>query len=1018
MRILNVLFIALILIIFSCENNPSNTSPYSPEKSMQTISVPDGFRIELVASEPLIRDPVDIAFGTDGKLYVVEMPDYPSRGMDPPPSNIILLTDTNNDGVYDTRTVFAEDLPFVNGVMPWKNGVLVTNAPDIVYFEDSTGDGKADIRRVVLTGFATTNPQLRVSNLRYGLDNWIYGAHFRAFGAGGDAQFEGKGEPLYFPDDPNERLFDIKPGMDFRFQPEGLIAERAGGESQFGNAFDAYGNRFTLMNSDHIRHVVIPFRYTLENPYFSLSTEMESISDHGKATRLYSITENMLDFRSSDHEVGHVTSACGNCIYTGDIFPNDYSSVAFFCDPARNVVHVDRLSLNGATFAASLILEEQEFMASTESWFRPVNTTIGPDGALYVVDMYRKLVEHPAFIPHSGVRTEDGGYQTQVGIILEADFYEGQNLGRIYRIVPDDYKKDSSAPIQLKDNTSEVLIDYLDNPNYWWRINAQRLLVDQGDQSVRNQLESMFDKKSSPEGRIHALWTLEGLKALDESIIIKALSDESDMVRKQAVILSESHLSDQNIQDNLLRMSQDPNVHVQFQLALTLSKLPHEKSFEPLQQIASQHLNDDWFQTAIMLSISDNSASWYKSIIEIPTARDEDEVGKGKFLNKIASVIGARQRTDQISELLSVITHEKMDSELQIASINGIREGIQRARGSQQLTQKGQDDLFRLISSTEPELQNTALQLAKYIQISNSPTIQSAVKQANSTLQDGNASASDKKNAVRILGLDPNGLQMDVFANLLSLHQPLDVQKAAAEVLINNPGKESIQLLIDRWDTYTSDIREIVENGFLKSQEFTYSLMKAIEEGKIESRSLTHRSKSVLKQNPDKQIREMANTLLESFSDDQRKEVASKYYDAATIKGDISKGKLLFKQVCSQCHLLDGVGFEVGPDLLTYTNRDKIDFLKAIIIPNSDIAAGYEGNVIQTKDGQTFSGVIANEGSSHVVLRNVGGGEQTLSRDNIEYIRPMAVSLMPDGLESGMSVEDMGNLLEYLKSLK
>src|SRR5690606_13334644 len=258
---------------------------------------------------------------------------------------------------------------------------------------------------------------------------------------------------------------------------------KSGGHSQFGNTFDEEGNRFTLMNADHIRHIVIPDRYASANPYFSLGSVMESVSDHGKATRLYSITENMLNFRMTDHEVGHVTSACGIAHYTGVAFPSAYDNDSFFCDPARNVVHVDALTRKGATFNAELILNEQEFIASPDSWFRPVGAKVGPDAALYIVDMYRKLVEHPAYIPHSGVKAEDGSWITQVGRITEDDFYAGQELGRIYRVAPKGHNNKGYASPKLGAASNEELVSQLENPNMWWRTNAQRLLVERNDAS-------------------------------------------------------------------------------------------------------------------------------------------------------------------------------------------------------------------------------------------------------------------------------------------------------------------------------------------------------------------------------------------------------------------------------------------------------------------------------------------------------------------------------------------------------
>lgn len=1009
-------YLILLSVLHSCDSHTDAGSPYSPEESMKHIKIPEGFRLELVASEPLIRDPVEIAFDPNGDLYVVEMPEYPSKGKNSPSSTVVKLTDTDGDGIYDKRTVFVEDLPFVNGVMPWKNGVLVTNAPDILYFEDTTGDGKADIRKVVLTGFATTNPQLRVSNLRYGIDNWIYGTYFNAFGSGGDAQFEGKGEPLSFPQSPEEKKFDIKPGMDFRFRPDDYIVERSGGVSQFGNAFDSYGNRFTLMNADHIRHVVIPHRYPERNAHFSLSNEMESLSDHEKATRLYSITKNMQDFRSSEHEVGHVTSACGNTIYNGGIFPQEYTNLAIMCDPARNVVHADRLSSKGATFTASRILENREFMGSSESWFRPVNSTIGPDGGLYVVDMYRKLVEHPAFIPHSGTLTKEGGYQTQVGIILESDFYEGQDRGRIYRIVPENYKSENKKTV-FDSNSPDQLIEYLNHPNYWWRINAQRLLVASGAMSLKSELENNLNKSLSPEGYIHTLWTMEGLGILDDQVVENALKNENGEVRKQAVILSEPRLSNPKIIDQLVALSKDPEVHVQFQTLLTLGMLPHQKSFEPVFSIIRNHLADKWFQDAACLTITDHSVFWFEKVLEIPTENDSQEKGKGELLKKIAEITGSLQNKAAITGLLGFILLEK-SSPIQTASLAGLQKGLQQGGKIQNLSSIGQQHLLKLISMQPIDVQNAALDLATLLKFDKSAALESALVKSKTMIIKGDEPDELLMiNAVKTLGLNPDGIDQNIVDDLLSSKRSIAFQQVAVETLINQGDNRTIDKMIAHWNNFPKAVRDVVEQKFLGNEKLTLRLMQSVKEEKAKPSLISRKAQSLLKQHPNKDIRELANQTLTNFSLDQRKEVEIKYYDATAKKGNIQNGKVIFDRACSQCHRLEGIGHEIGPDLLTYVDRDKSSILRAILIPNNDIASGYDGMIIQTISGQTYSGTIANETPFQIVLRNVGGGEQTIKRDQIKTIQAMEVSLMPDGLENSIQIDEMADLLEYLKSL-
>lgn len=368
--------------------------PYSPKDALKTFQIEPGFRIEPYLTEPDIRSPVAMEFDENGRLYVVEDPGYPLNP-EGKLGRIILLEDTNRDGRPDRRTVFADKLTMPTGVLRWKKGVLVTDAPDVLYLEDTDGDGKADVRQVVLTGFAFTNPQHTVNNPIYGLDNWIYLAH------------EGPATAIIFIDKFGDRGSGIRyagradspvltPARRMvRFRPDTGQLEYLSTSSQFGHSFDAWGHQFTVSNEDHIREEVIAAPYLARNPDLPVDTAMDRISDHRPAADVYPISRNgRVEMLSG---VGSFTSACGITVYLGGAFPS-LGLFTLVAEPAQNLAHRDVLMPAGATHMAKRPREGVEFLASTDAWFRPVNFYTGPDGAIYLVDYYRMMIEHPEWM--------------------------------------------------------------------------------------------------------------------------------------------------------------------------------------------------------------------------------------------------------------------------------------------------------------------------------------------------------------------------------------------------------------------------------------------------------------------------------------------------------------------------------------------------------------------------------------------------------------------------------------------
>ena len=438
--------------------------PRPPREEQASFVLADpALTIELVAAEPEVTSPVAIAWDEDGRLYVAEMIDYPAA---PASGRIRLLEDRDGDGRYEHATVFADGLPFPNGVMPCFGGVLVTAAPNIWFFRDRDGDGRAEEKEVVLTGFGEGNTQLRVNGLAWGLDNWIYVANGRSDGE------------VRRPNDPPGKAVSIR-RRDVRFSScrstprrsrarTGWVRARPGlvepiaGFSQFGLPHDDWGNRFPSWNTIPIRHVVLEQQALDRNPYLAETSSVASILDLADGGRIFPISPPQARFNRES--VAFFNASCGPMIERGGLLPDRYRGNAFVCEPLTNLVHRRVLEPAGVTFVARRAEQGREFLASSDPAFRPVNLANGPDGALYVVDMYRELVEHPQFVPESARGS--------------VDFRRWHDRGRIWRIRPKAATRSMNRRPHLRKADERTLVALLGNRNAWWRTTAQRLLVE------------------------------------------------------------------------------------------------------------------------------------------------------------------------------------------------------------------------------------------------------------------------------------------------------------------------------------------------------------------------------------------------------------------------------------------------------------------------------------------------------------------------------------------------------------
>ncbi len=991
--------------------------PYSAKDALKTFRIESGFRIEPYITEPDIRSPVAMEWDENGRIYVVEDPGYPLN-VEGKVGRVIMLEDTDGDGKPDRRTVFADKLTMPTGVMRWKKGILVSDAPDILYFEDTNGDGKADIRRVVLTGFALTNPQHMVNNPVYGLDNWIYLGHEGPAGATVFTdKFGDRGSNLKFADVPNGP--ELPPARRMvRFRPDSHQLEYLASGTQFGHSFDTWGHQFTVSNEDHIREEVIGASYLTRNPQLSAATAMERISDHGAAADVYPITHNARVEMLSG--VGSFTSACAITVYLGSAFPS-LGLFSLTAEPAQNLVHRDVLTPTGASYVAKRAHEGVEFLASTDGWFRPVNFFIGPDSAIYMLDYYRLVIEHPEWMATKTYHSPD--------------LYKGDDRGRIYRISPE-----STLPlpgkIQLGQATDEELVKQLENPNIWWRRTAQRLLVDRQSVGAAGSLAKLFESSASPAGRLHALWTLDGLHKLDPKLIEKALSDAEPGVRENAILMAESRLSsDPALSAKLLQMENDPNPRVQFQLLCTLGGIDSPASRTVQEHLLARNIENPWMQVAALSASADRAPQLFKAAAAFTS---QDTPARANFFRQVTSVIGARRKPAEIRGVLETVLHSSKPeaSWWRTASLEGLSQGeggggrrgggrgqagggpggrAGRGEGGASAIQEdiGQDLLLKLYESPDDAVRRASIRL---LAVTGLPPKASDVRQKATALAGkDDADPNVRADSIALIAIDDPASHEELFKKLIDPKQPEAVQAAAVRALGRIRGAEIGTFLIQHWRALTPAVRTEAADAMFTDPDRPKLLLAAIKSETVQPWTLQFRHKRNLLMSRDVAFREEARVLLEEKAG-EREQVLKRYEAALQMNGDPQKGQQVFERVCSKCHKLNGAGHEVGPDLATVRNRPPQLILPDIIMPNKSIAQGYESYVIETRSNGIIDGVLGPQSPTTLTIRHEEGKEDIVRRDDIRDMHVTNLSAMPADLEKQVSVQDMADLLKYIKA--
>jgi putative membrane-bound dehydrogenase-like protein len=965
--------------------------PTPASRALDTFKVEPGFKLQLAAVEPLLADPVAMEFDEHGRLYVVEMLGYSENAADML-GRVRVLEDADRDGEFETSTVFADGFAWPTAVICYDGGVFVGAAPDILYLKDTDGDRRADERRVVFTGFGTDNVQGLLNSFRWGPDNRIHVAVSRC------------GADLRRADQPDAEPLVLR-GRNFSFDPRTLEVEATSGASQHGFCFDAWGTPFTCHNSDHIQQVMFEDYYLSRNPLVRPPAVLKSIAVEGPAADVFRISpvEPWREIRTrlrvkgvvpgmiegGGRAAGYFTSATGVTIYTGDAWPEEFSGNAFIGDVGSNLVHRKSLhrTSDSISYTARRATSGREFIASRDPWFRPVQFANGPDGNLYVLDMYREVIEHPASLPPI--------------IKKHLDLTSGRDRGRIYRVVREDYTfgmhRDRMSRSMPGDATTQELVAMLAHPNGWHRSTAARLLYERNDPAASASLEGLCYSQARTAGRILAAQLLAGLDKFDP---VRGLGDPDSRFTQHCVRIAGQMLRTadargtsrgriESIEQALIDAVDHADLQCRYELAFALGEVTNPLRIEALAVIARRDVDDEYMRAAILSSVV-RDAEKLLHVLLTPPDFAKSAAGRA-FVMELGRQIGARGNENELTAIAGdVVAAEAADPrlarELVIAVLGGA--GSNRERVRQRLAQASSGATDRLVTSL--------------------------VEKSAEIATDEAADPSARAAAVAGIAIGDSAAAAPVLIELLNPRHPQQVQLAALASLGALPDADVAPRVLEAWPGMSPTVRQRAAEFLLSRAASASALVRAVADGRLAASDLGLSTIQQLKNHADAAVREQAAKVLEDAGA-TRTAVVDVHRDVLDLAADASRGREAFRKHCAICHRKEDHGTEVGADLATVLTRTPEALLISILDPNREVDPKYVQYTVLTVDGVAKSGMIAAETATSVTLKRQENVTETIPRADIEELQSTGMTLMPEGFEKAIDKQSLADLIAYLR---
>ncbi len=965
--------------------------PLAADESMTHLSVPGGFRVERFAAEPHARKPIAMTFDDKGRLWLAETVDYPNdrKDGDAGSDKIVICEDTNGDGVAEKFTTFADKLSVPTSLVTVPGGLIVSQAPDMLFFADTDGDDKADVRKVLFTGFHTDDTHAGPSNLRLGLDGWVYATV-------GYAGFVGEvgGQKHRF----GQSLF--------RFKPDGSKIEplTTTSNNTWGLGLTETNEVvYSTANGEHSSYLGLPNRY-FESVRGWLGKGNDKMADHDRFHPITSIRQ--VDW------FGGYTAAAGHAVYTARQFPQEYwNGMAFVCEPTGHLVHQCKLERDGSDLVSH---DRFNLLASTDEWTAPVAAEVGPDGAVWVLDWYNYIVQH---------NPTPLGFETGKGNAYVTPLRD-KTHGRILRVIHNGTPL--GKVLDLTKATPAELVATLKNDNMLWRTKAQWRLIERGKTDVVPALialaaDKTVDATGQSPAALHALWTLKGLGVVDgadakaAAAVTASLAHPAAAVRRAAVeVLPRNAATVQQILSAKLLADTDPVVRRS--ALLTLAECPAtDAAGAAVAAMLNQPENakDRWLPLAATTAAARHDAGFLASALATKDASDA-------LAQAVRVVSDHYARGDQPKNLAGLLA--KLDAaspNTSEALLAGLAAGWPESRKAE-LDAATQDKLVasmdRLGSAGQLQLATLARRWGLGEKFS------AAMKGLRERLA-GEVSDAARPEEARIEAAKRLA-QMDAGRDELGQILGQINAKAApplASGMLNAaglaPSAEVGELVVGRWGQFTPALRRQALELLMKRPEWTKALLDGIEAGDVSATDLAIDQSQRLSAHPDKAIAERASKVLSAggrLPSADRQAVLTALLPITTKTGDAVKGKDVFARNCAKCHKHGELGEQIGPNLTGFNVHPKEKVLMEVIDPNRSVEGNYRQYTVATSDGQVVSGLLASETKNGVELIDSEAKRHVVLREDIDEMIASPKSLMPEGFEKQITPEEFSDLLEFL----